>query len=124
MLYSPIPKCETVILCFPRIAPSRGAENVSSSEVNYTTNKITWAGLPKEAANGVIKLYEVRLELKESCLKVDFTFHAMNTTKTSVLLTGFWMCAKYEVPVRGYTVAGPGPYGKAIVVQTKSMLEK
>ena len=111
-------------LCFPLIEPSRGAENVSFSEVNYTTNRITWAELPKEAANGVIKLYEVRLELKESCLKVDFTFHAMNTTKTSELLTGFWMCAKYEVSVRGYTVAGPGPYSKAIVVQTKSMLEK
>ncbi|CAH3163876.1 unnamed protein product, partial [Pocillopora meandrina] len=66
-------------------------------------------------------LYEVRLELKESCLKVDFTFHAMNTTKSSVLLTGFWMCAKYEVSVRGYTVAGPGPYSKAIVAQTKSL---
>ncbi|XP_066015791.1 hemicentin-1-like isoform X2 [Pocillopora verrucosa] len=101
--------------------PSRGAENVSFSEVNYTTNRITWAELPKEAANGVIKLYEVRLELKESCLKVDFTFHAINTTKTSELLTGFWMCAKYEVSIRGYTVAGPGPYGKAIVVQTKSL---
>ena len=68
-MYSPITKCETIILCFPRIEPSRGAENVSSSEVNYTTNRITWAELPKEAANGVIKLYEVRLELKESCLK-------------------------------------------------------
>ncbi|XP_066015799.1 hemicentin-1-like [Pocillopora verrucosa] len=101
--------------------PSRGAENVSSSEVNYTTNRITWAELPKETANGVIKLYEVRLELKESCSRVDFTFYAMNTTKTSVLLTGIWMCAKYEVSVRGYTVAGPGPFSKAIVVQTKSL---
>ena len=109
---------------FPPLEPSRGAENVSSSEVNYTTNKITWAELPKGAANGVIKLYEVRLELKESCLKVDFTFHSMNTTKSSVLLTGFWMCAKYEVSVRGYTVAGPGPYSKAIVAQTKSRLGK
>ena len=118
-MYSPITKCETII-CFPRIEPSHGVENVSSSEVNYTTNRITWAELPKEAANGVIKLYEVRLELKETCLRVDFTFHAMNTTKSSILLTDFWMCAKYEVSVRGYTVAGPGPYSKAIVVQTKS----
>ena len=123
-MYSPITKCETIILCFPRIAPSHGAESFSSSEVNYTTNKITWAELPIEAANGVIKHYEVRLELKESCLTVYFTFHAMNTTKTSVLLTGFWMCAKYEVSVRGYTVAGPGPYSRAIVAQTKSRLEK
>ena len=123
-MYSPITKCETIISCFPRIEPSRGAGNVSSSEVNYTTNRITWAELPKEAANGVIKLYEVRLELKETCLRVDFTFHAMNTTKSSILLTDFWMCAKYEVSVRGYTVAGPGPYSKAIVVQTKSRLER
>ena len=70
------------------------------------------------------KLYEVRLELKESCSRVDFTFYAMNTTKTSVLLTGFWMCAKYEVSVRGYTMAGPGPFSKAIVIQTKSRLER
>ncbi|XP_022800122.1 protein sidekick-1-like [Stylophora pistillata] len=101
--------------------PSRGPENVSSSQVNDTTKKITWVTLPKEVANGLIELYEVRFELKESCLKVDSTFHTMNTTKSRVLLTVFWMCAKYEVSVRGYTVAGPGPYSKAVVVQTKSL---
>lgn len=113
------PASDPIFVSSDEDRPSRGPENVSSREVNYTTNKITWIALPKETANGFIELYEVHLELKESCLKVDSTFHAMNTTKSSVLLTGLWMCAKYDVSVRGYTVAGPGPFSKAIVVQTK-----
>ena len=108
------------VLCyvFPLLVPSRGPENVSSTEVNSTTNKITWAGLPKKVANGIIKVYEARLKVQESCMEVQSVFQSINTTITDVFLTGLWMCAKYEVSVRGYTVAGPGPYSKSIVVQT------
>ena len=41
----------------------------------------------------------------------------VNTTATTVLLTGLSLCEKYEVSVRGYTVAGPGPYSKPVVVE-------
>ena len=103
--------------------PIRGPQTVNSIQVNYTAYQITWTELPREVSNGVIKMYQVRLILKENCTLVqsiansefDSTF---NTTSTSVLLTGLSSCSKYEVSVRGYTVVGPGPYSKPIVVQT------
>ena len=99
--------------------PSRGPENVSSTEINYTAYQITWVELPREVANGIIILYQVRLILVESCTLVQSDLYStFNSTTTDVFLTGLSLCSKYEVTVRGYTVAGPGPYSKPIVAQT------
>ena len=99
--------------------PSRAPENLSSTEVNSTTNKITWVGLPREVANGIIRMYEVRLSVLENCAQTQPSFYStINTSSTYVFLTGLSLCAKYEVSVRGYTVAGPGPFSRPIMVQT------
>ena len=101
------------------LEPSRGPGNVSSSEVNYTAYHITWVDLPREVANGIIILYQVRLILLESCTLLQSDLYStFNSTTTDVFLTGFSLCSKHEVTVRGYTVAGPGPYSKPTVVQT------
>ena len=98
--------------------PSRGPEGLSSVELNSTTNNITWVGLPKEVANGFITTYQVKVVSKENCI-VDQSavYLTSNTTATSVLLTRLSQCGNYEVSVRAYTVAGPGPYSKPIVVE-------
>ncbi|KAL9950681.1 hypothetical protein ACROYT_G043216 [Oculina patagonica] len=99
--------------------PSRGPDNVSSVEVNTIAYQITWTGLSTKVANGIVKLYEVSLTLKENCTLVQpILYSTFNTTTTDVLLTGLSLCAKYEVSVRGYTVVGPGPYSKPVVLQT------
>lgn len=106
-------------LNFSPLEPSHGPENVSASEVNYTTFQITWAALPKEVANGIITIYQVRLFLNESCtLAQSDLYTTFNTTTTDVVLTDLSMFGKYEVSVRGFTVAGPGPYSRPIVLQT------
>ena len=92
---------------------------MSANEVNYTTFQITWAALPKEVANGIIKIYQVRLFLKEDCSSVQSQLNStFNTTTTDLVLTDISMCGKYGVSVRGYTVAGSGPYSKPVVLQT------
>lgn len=104
---------------FSPLEPSHGPENVSANEVNYTTFQITWAALPKEVANGIIKIYQVSLFLNESCTSAQSDLYStFNTTTTNVVLTDLSMCGKYEASVRGFTVAGPGPYSRPIVLQT------
>ena len=107
----------TSLFSFP--VPGRGPENVSSTEVNYTTFHITWAALPKEAAFGNITVYQVRLFSNTTCTMSGLiTYVTLNTSTTEVLLCNLSLCTVYEVAVRAYTIVGPGPYSKPIVVQT------
>ena len=99
--------------------PSRGPENVSSTEVNGTAFVITWAALSGKVAHGVIRMYQVRLFLKENCTSAQSELYSrFNTTATDMVLTGLSICAWYEVSIRGFTVVGPGPYSRPIVLQT------
>ncbi|PFX30135.1 Protein sidekick-2 [Stylophora pistillata] len=103
--------------------PSRAPENVSSIKVEYTKYQITWDALTREVANGLIKMYQVRLTLKESCTSVDASFNSTyNTTKTEMLFSSLSICTSYEVSVRAFTEAGPGPYSKPLVIQTLGTL--
>jgi len=107
------------IFIFSLLVPSHGPENVSSTEVNSTTFEITWAALSERVAHGVIKMYQVRLFLKENCtLAQSELYSRFNTTSTNMALRGLSICAKYEVSIRGYTVVGPGPYSRPIVLHT------
>ena len=87
--------------------------------MNYTTFEVTWAALSEKVAHGVIKMYQVRLFLTENCTLVQSGLYSrFNTTTTIMVLSGLSICAKYEVSVRGYTAVGPGPYSRAIILQT------
>ena len=100
------------------LEPSRGPKNVLSIEIERTEYQLSWNGLPREVANGFIKIYQVRLLLKESC-SVDTSFNStFNTTKTEMLLSSLSICSRYEVSVRAFTAAGPGPYSEPLVIQT------
>ena len=80
---------------------------------------ITWLGLLREVAHGIIINYEVRLSVVENCTEIKSTIHStINTTTTYVVVTGLSLCAKYDVSVRGYTAEGPGPFSNPAVVQT------
>jgi len=99
--------------------PSRGPENVSTTEVNYTTFQLAWIALPKEAGNGNIKMYQIKLISNKTCTVAQSpTYLTLNTTTREVLLTSLFICTRYDVAVRAYTMAGPGPYSKSIAFQT------
>ena len=92
---------------------------MSSTELNYTTFEITWAALSEKVAHGVIKMYQVRLFLMENCTLVESELYSrFNTITTNMVLSGLSICAKYEVSIRGFTAVGPGPYSRAIMLQT------
>lgn len=104
---------------FSPLEPSHGPENVSFVELNYTTFQITWAGLSEEVANGIIRIYQVRLVLKESCTPVQpVVYSTFNTTTTDVFLSSLSVCTRYEMSVRGFTAVGPGPYSEPTMLQT------
>lgn len=101
------------------LEPSHGPENVSSIEVDYTKYQITWNSLTRQVANGLVKMYQVRLDLKESCTSFHTSFNStFNTSKTEILLSSLSMCTRYEVSVRAFTEAGPGPYSQSLAIQT------
>ena len=87
--------------------------------MNYTTFEVTWAALSEKLAHGVIKMYQVRLFFTENCTLVQSGLYSrFNTTATNMVLSGLSICGKYEVSIRGYTAVGPGPYSRAIILQT------
>lgn len=87
--------------------------------MNYTTFEVTWAALSKKVAHGIIKMYQVRLFVMENCTLIQSELYSsFNTTTTNMVLSGLSICAKYEVSIRGYTAVGPGPYSRAIILQT------
>jgi len=109
-----------VLIFFPSpLVPSRGPENVSTTEVNYTTFRIAWIALPIEASNGNIKMYQIKLILNKTCTAAQSpTYLMLNTTTREVLLSSLSICTRYDLAVRAYTMAGPGPYSKSIAFQT------
>ena len=108
-----------IFFVFYQIEPSRGPADISSSAVSSEKFNITWLGLLRDVAYGIIINYEVRLSVVENCTEIkSFYDSTINTTTTYVIVTGLSLCAKYEVSVRGYTAEGPGPYSNPVMVQT------
>ena len=109
----------TIDFFFYQIEPSRGPADISSSAVSSEKFNVTWLGLLRDVAYGIIINYEVRLSVVENCTEIkSFYDSTINTTTTYVIVTGLSLCAKYEVSVRGYTAEGPGPYSNPVMVQT------
>ncbi|XP_066015596.1 protein sidekick-1-like isoform X3 [Pocillopora verrucosa] len=116
-------KNATKTLTTKEYEPSRGPADISSSAVSSEKFNITWLGLLRDVAYGIIINYEVRLSVVENCTEIkSFYDSTINTTTTYVIVTGLSLCAKYEVSVRGYTAEGPGPYSNPVMVQTLAVV--
>ncbi|PFX13901.1 Tyrosine-protein phosphatase Lar [Stylophora pistillata] len=107
----------------PLTEPSFGPDSVSSSQVqeNKRAFNISWAPLPREKSNGKVILYEAEAIIleKENVRKGSVVNSpSANTSATFVVLSDFELCSKYDVAVRAYTAAGPGPYGEPSRLET------
>ena len=111
-----------VIFVFPSKEPSVGPDNVSLSELNKTTFNISWAPLTREESYGKVILYDVKEELvsRGKRRKRSISSRTLNRTPTFVVLYDLSLCSQYNVSVRAYTKAGPGPYSQPMVLQTSS----
>ena len=112
-----------VLFVFPSIEPSVGPDNVLISELNKTTFNISWAPLTREKSHGKVILYDVKEELVSRVKRLKrspISSGRLNTSATFVILYDLLLCSQYNVSVRAYTKAGPGPYSQPMILQTSS----
>ena len=112
----------TVYICIHLLGPSVGPANVSFLNYNKTTFKISWLPLTREKSHGKVILYDVKQELLSTGKrrKRSISSRTLNTTTTFVVLYDLPFCSRYNVSVRAYTKAGPGPYTQPRVLETSS----
>ena len=112
----------TVYICIHLLGPSVGPARVSFVNYNKTTFKISWLPLTREKSYGKVILYDVKQELLSTGKrrKRSISSRTLNTTTTFVVLYDLSLCSQYNVSVRAYTKAGPGPYSQPLALQTSS----
>ncbi|PFX13685.1 Receptor-type tyrosine-protein phosphatase F [Stylophora pistillata] len=113
----------TITVTTKEYEPSVGPDSLFSSQLNKTTFNISWEPLQNEMSYGRVILYEVRAD-------VWWTAHfhnwfapnnlTANTSETFVVLFDLMVCYKYNISVRAYTGAGPGPYSEPLELVTSS----
>ena len=79
-----------------------------------TEAEVSWTELAPIDRNGIIITYEVDyqpvvvFEGTEAVLRV-------NTTNTTIILTGLHESVQYNFTVRAFTIIGPGPFSDPVV---------
>ncbi|XP_031563928.1 receptor-type tyrosine-protein phosphatase F-like [Actinia tenebrosa] len=122
MVSSQIGKSEwskTVTFTTLQAEPSAAPENVTATEIASGKFNIFWNEIPQDDANGKIVAYEVKwkpvkLRRKRSPLTSS---QANNATKSPHVLDNLTYHVTYSVSIRGYTVAGPGPFSIPITIR-------
>ena len=78
---------------------------------------MSWEEVPAIDRNGVITEYEVQYEPLET-FGSQIATSTVNTSMLSINLTGLQEFVDYNISVRAYTSAGPGPYSIGVVERT------
>ncbi len=108
-----------ILLFCPSPVPANPPDNVTASANSSTTIIVTWDIVPPIHQNGIITMYEVLYQPRE-------TFNGAITTQTmnvsgsmmSVVLSNLEEFVNYTIFVRAYTSEGAGPYGEEVTVMT------
>ena len=96
------------------------AKNVMAIVESPTEIRVSWEEVPAIDRNGVITMYEIQFVPLET-FGGQITSDTVNTSNGSVLmmvLTGLEEYVEYNISVRAYTSAGPGPYSVGVVERT------
>ena len=112
-----------LLFTFLLLGPSVSPANVSFVSYNKTTFNISWAPLTRERSYGKVILYDVKEKLLsrgKRQKRSPGSSRTLNTTATFVVLYDLPLCSRYDVSVRAYTKAGPGPYTQPRVLETSS----
>ena len=84
----------------------------SSTEI-----RVSWEEAPAIDQNGEITVYEVQYEPLET-FGGQISTSTVNTSMLSINLTGLQEFVDYNISVRAYTSAGPGPYSDPVTERT------
>lgn len=99
--------------------PSVAPNDVSFSALNQTTFTISWSPLARKESYGKVISYEVKASLVSSGSRLKRSpanSKTVNTTRAFVILYDIQPC--YNVSVRAYTKAGPGPYSQPLLLDS------
>ena len=111
------------LFTFLLLGPSVSPANVSFVSYNKTTFNISWVPLTREETYSKVILYDVKEELLSRGKRQERSpsiSRTLNTTATFVVLYDLPFCSQYNVSVRAYTKAGPGPYSQPRVLEISS----
>ena len=108
-------------------APWASPTNVSVTLLNTTTIDVSWRPIPDDKINCDITKYEVNLTLNETRCNDEILMNTSNVVhdvvarNTHVVLQRLSLrgCSVYGISVRGYTMAGPGPYSNTVNITTR-----
>ena len=98
--------------------PSVAPNDVSFSRLNQTAFNISWSPLTRKESYSKVILYEAKTSLVSSGSRQKRSpanSKTVNTTEAFVILYDIQPC--YNVYVRAYTKAGPGPYGQPLPLE-------
>ena len=82
--------------------------------MNSTALAVSWDSVPEQSQNGIIIMYEVMYEPQKMFAEAG----SINTTDMAVTLSNLQEHVAYNVSVRAYTSAGPGPFSAGVVNRT------
>ena len=92
-------------------------ENVTTMVESSTEIQVSWEEVPAIDQNGEIITYEVQYEPVQT-FNGQISTAMMNTSMLSINLTGLQEFVDYNISVRAYTSAGPGPYSDPVTERT------
>ena len=98
-------------------APASPPQNVTTMAESTTAIRVTWEEVPVIDRNGEITVYEVQYEPLET-FGGQIATSTVNTSMLSILLTDLQEFVDYNISVRAYTSAGPGPYSDSVTERT------
>lgn len=94
-------------------APASPPGNVTTIVLSSISILVTWEEIPVFDQNGIIIAYEVLYEPLET-FGGEIETEAVNTTNTFITLSALQEFVGYNISVRAYTNAGPGPYSDIV----------
>lgn len=98
------------------IEPSSSPEITQVYPLSASNINVTWNEIPESDYNGIIINYEVKY--RSVSKDVGGMSLTMNTTGRSINLSGLKAFTEYNISVRGYTSAGPGPFSEELTRRT------
>ena len=104
-----------VLVC--NTEPAEPPENVTTMVESSTEIQVSWEEVPAIDQNGEIITYEVQYEPVQT-FNGQISTAIINTSMLSINLTGLQEFVDYNISVRAYTSAGPGPYSDPVTERT------
>ena len=91
--------------------------DVTADVLSPISIHVTWEEVPPFDQNGVIIAYEVSYEPLNT-FDGQLEVASMNSTDMFIILSGLQEFLGYNITVRAYTVAGPGPSSDVVANMT------